>query len=214
MKKWIFIIGAGLLSISGFCQNVALKSNLLFDATTTINLGLEYALSDKLTLDVGLNYNPWVFPQKEIDLSGKIIEEYDGKFKHFMLQPELRWWPCEKFNRHFVGVHAHYINYNIGGLSFLPDGWGDGWEDPKGVHHDDGIQHKRFEGWGGGTGVSYGYHWLLSSRFSLEFTFGVGYTYLKYSKFDCAKCSKEISKSKMHYFGPSKAGISVIFMLK
>jgi opacity protein-like surface antigen len=206
MKKWVFMIGAGLLSINGFCQNVALKSNLLFDATTTINLGLEYALSDKLTLDIGVNYNPWVFPQKEINSRGEILSEYDGKLKHFMVQPELRWWLCEKFNRHFFGVHAHYLNYNVGGLSFLPDGWGD--------HHNDGIQNKRFEGWGGGTGVSYGYHWLISSRFSFEFTLGVGYTYLKYSKYDCDKCSKELSRSEMHYFGPTKAGITAIFMLK
>ncbi|MDR0756424.1 MAG: DUF3575 domain-containing protein [Tannerella sp.] len=208
MKKWVFMIGAGLLSINCFCQNVALKSNVLFDATTTINLGLEYALSDRLTLDIGVNYNPWKFPHKVIDASGKVDESasYDGKFKHFMVQPELRWWLCEKFNRHFFGLHAHYLNYNIGGLSFLPDGWGD--------HHNDGIQNKRFEGWGGGTGVSYGYHWLLSSRFSLEFTLGVGYTYLKFSKYDCAKCTPVISKSVMHYLGPTKAGITAVFMLQ
>ncbi|MDR2120448.1 MAG: DUF3575 domain-containing protein [Tannerella sp.] len=208
MKKWVFMIAAGLLSVSGFCQNVALKSNLLYDATTTINLGIEYALSDKLTLDVGMNYNPWAFPQKKLNMQGEEIvdEGYDAKLKHFMVQPELRWWLCEKYNGHFFGAHVHYANFNIGGLSFLPDGWGD--------HHDDGIQNKRFEGWGGGSGVSYGYHLLLGNRLSLEFTLGLGYAYLKYGKFDCAKCSKEISRSTMQYFGPTKAGISVIFMLK
>ncbi|MDR1331362.1 MAG: DUF3575 domain-containing protein [Tannerella sp.] len=207
MKKWVFLIGAGLLSISCFGQNIALKSNLLYDATTTINLGLEYALSDKLTLDVSVNFNPWVFPQKEVDQRGDVISKYDGKFKHFMVQPELRWWLCEKFNRHFIGVHAHYGDFNVGGLSFLPTGWGD--------HHNDGIQNKRFDGWLAGSGVSYGYHLLVSSRFSLEFTLGIGYTYLEFDKFDCDKCSTEkISSSTMHYFGPSKAGISAIFMLK
>ncbi|MDR1407568.1 MAG: DUF3575 domain-containing protein [Tannerella sp.] len=205
MKRWVFLTGALLLSISGFGQNFAIKSNILYDATSTINLGFEYALSDKLTLDVGVNYNPWVL-QKELDpRSGDVVSE--GKIKHFMIQPELRWWMCEKFNRHFVGVHAQYAQYNVGGLSFLPAGWGD--------HHNDGIQNKRFEGWLGGTGVSYGYHLVLASRFSLEFTLGVGYAYMQFDKYNCEKCSSEkLSSSTMHYIGPTKAGITAVFMLK
>ena len=43
----------------GKAQKVALKSNLLYDATTTMNLGLEFGLARKWTLDVPVNYNPW-----------------------------------------------------------------------------------------------------------------------------------------------------------
>lgn len=44
--------------IESKAQKVALKSNLLYDATTTMNLGLEFGLARKWTLDVPVNYNP------------------------------------------------------------------------------------------------------------------------------------------------------------
>ena len=39
----LFILG--LLSVESKAQKVAVKSNLLYDATTTMNLGLEVALA-------------------------------------------------------------------------------------------------------------------------------------------------------------------------
>ncbi|MDR0295635.1 MAG: DUF3575 domain-containing protein, partial [Prevotellaceae bacterium] len=39
----------------------ALKTNILYDALTNINLGFEVRLGNYLTLDVPVNYNPWVF---------------------------------------------------------------------------------------------------------------------------------------------------------
>ena len=44
--------------IESKAQKVALKSNLLYDATTTMNLGLEFGLARKWTLDVPVSYNP------------------------------------------------------------------------------------------------------------------------------------------------------------
>jgi opacity protein-like surface antigen len=226
MKKWILLLGIGLLSTKAAqSQNVAIKSNLLYDATTTINLGVEFALADQWTLDISGNYNPWVFPQAEITIdpngvaTGETVE-WTGKLKHWMLQPELRWWSCEKFTGHFFGVHAHTGMFNVGGLTFLPDGFGDGYDlkNPStGLieHVNDGIQHKRFQGFLMGAGVSYGYHLILSNRFSLEFSLGLGYTYLKYDKYDkCDICGTIENSKYMNYFGPTKAGISAIFMLK
>lgn len=46
----LFILG--LLSAESKAQKVAVKSNLLYDATTTMNLGLEVALARKWTLDI------------------------------------------------------------------------------------------------------------------------------------------------------------------
>ena len=55
----LFILS--LLSVECKAQKVAVKSNLLYDATTTMNLGLEVALARKWTLDIPVNYNPWKF---------------------------------------------------------------------------------------------------------------------------------------------------------
>lgn len=217
MKRWILLFVICLICQIGYSQYFGIKSNLLYDATSTINLGVEFALTDQWTLDISGNLNPWAFPQEKISKAGIVIEKYDALIKHWMLQPELRWWTCEKFMGHFFGAHVHGGQFNVGGLTFLPAGWSDGWADEKGKHQKGGLQHNRHEGWMAGVGLSYGYHWILSNRFSLEFSIGAGYAFMKYDKYikysEPKLTQKEIDKYKMHYFGPTKDGLSVVFML-
>ena len=71
--------------IESKAQKVALKSNLLYDATTTMNLGLEFGLARKWTLDVPVNYNPWK-------------PDNGRRLRHWGIQPEVRYWFCERFN--------------------------------------------------------------------------------------------------------------------
>lgn len=75
-------------------------------ATTTANLGFEVGLSKKLTLDVSGNYNPWKFSDHK-------------QIKHWLVQPELRYWLCERFYGHFFGLHAHYAEANVSNLNII-----------------------------------------------------------------------------------------------
>ena len=65
MKKYLCLIGVlGILLCNtgnSYAQKVAVKTNLLYDATTTMNLGLEIGLGKKWSLDLSGNYNPWKF---------------------------------------------------------------------------------------------------------------------------------------------------------
>lgn len=45
-------------TVTVYAQRVAIKSNLLYDAATTMNLGLEIGLAPKWSLDLSGNYNP------------------------------------------------------------------------------------------------------------------------------------------------------------
>ena len=78
MKKVVipilFMLGCAISE--GYAQKVALKSNLLYDATTTMNLGLEIGLVRKWTLDIPVNYNPW----KLSDGNASVIGGYNPKF--------------------------------------------------------------------------------------------------------------------------------------
>ena len=103
MKKSTFPLFASSRHDECLWAEVCGKSNLLYDATATINLGVEMELSKKWTLDLSGNYNGWKFGD-------------DMRWKHWMVQPEARYWLCEKFNGHFLGVHAHYADYNVGGI--------------------------------------------------------------------------------------------------
>ncbi|MDR2917718.1 MAG: DUF3575 domain-containing protein [Tannerella sp.] len=263
MKKIALLLMFVVLIIFGSvqrlsAQDMALKTNLLYDATTTINLGYEVALNQKTTLDIWVNYNPWTLGHKWVGIEGAgadFVEKRDSKLKHFMIQPEIRWWLCEKFNGHFFGAHVHGGIFNVGAVK-MPFGWGDyglgeypvemtttdgykvkGTQYAKGTTpyqglvdlygeayaenqiiysnaDRDGIYTNSFEGWFAGVGVSYGYHWVLAPRFSMEFTVGLGYAYLDYDKTRCTDCKQTIAKDKIHYFGPTRLGISLVYMLK
>ena len=126
MKRSLLLI---LLFIGAFslqAQDVAVKTNLLYDATATINLGAEIGLAPKWTLDLSGNYNGWSFNDNK-------------KWKHWMAQPEARYWLCEAFNGHFFGAHLLGGQYNVGGINL-----------PFGIY--DGLKDHRYEGWyvGGG----------------------------------------------------------------
>ena len=160
-----------------------LKTNLLYDATATINLGVEFRTGRRTSLDISGNLNPWTFKN-------------DRKWKHIMAQPEFRWWTREAFDGSFFGLHGHYAFYNVGHL-------------PR--PFSEYMQAHRFEGWLAGAGVSYGYRWNFSHRWALEATIGVGYAYLSYDKFECGDCGRKLGEETKHWFGPTKAGITLIY---
>lgn len=103
MKKILILIllMSGCFILESYAQKVTLKSNLLYDATATMNLGLEFGLARKWTLDVPVNYNPWK-------------PDNGRRLRHWGIQPEIRYWFCERFNRTFIGLHGHYADFNIG----------------------------------------------------------------------------------------------------
>ncbi len=61
----IALLAVGRFIWPAVAQKVALKTNLLYDATSTMNLGFEFGLSPKWTLDVSGNYNPWTFSKNK-----------------------------------------------------------------------------------------------------------------------------------------------------
>jgi hypothetical protein len=171
--------------------SVAISSNLLYDVTTSMNLGVELKLSTASTLKFPVTYNPWTL-------------ENNKKFKFIHFQPEWRWWLCEAFTGHFFGLQAHYAYFNVGGmdkfLGIIPF--------PK------TMQEHRFEGHMIGVGLAYGYQFYLAPRWSLELSLGIGYAFLDYDTYNCEECGKLISHDTDHYFGPTQAGISLIYFLK
>lgn len=186
--KRILIFLMLLVSISLSAQDVAVKTNLLYDATATINLGAEIGVAPKWTVDLSANYNGWTFNDNK-------------KWKHWMAQPEVRYWFCERFNGHFLGAHLLGGQYNWGGLDL-----------PLGIFDD--LKEHRYEGWYVGGGVVYGYQWLLGKRWSIETALGVGYVRADYDRYKCPHCGEWQDSGKKNYFGVTKAAISLIYIIK
>lgn len=180
-----------LMAVPLVAQNVVVKTNMLYDMTTTVNLGVETALSPKWTLDLSANLNPWTFSENR-------------KWKHWLVQPELRYWLCERFNGHFLGAHLLGGVYNFSNIDL----------DFKLFGTDFGqLKDHRYEGWMVGVGLAYGYHWMLSRRWSLEGVIGLGYVYSRADKYLCPRCGEQLEDNEPHhYLGPTKAALNLIYV--
>lgn len=165
-----FLIGQNLRA-----QEVAVKTNALYWLTTTINAGVEFSLNNQLTLDLDAAYNPWTV-------------KGDKKMHFWLAQPEMKYWLCEKFEGHFIGVHAH------------------------GAQYYGGFKDKRYDGYLAGGGVSYGYDWILSPHWNLEAEIGVGYAYLWYKESPRIPCIKCQSDKHKHYVGPTRVSVSFVYI--
>lgn len=173
-----------LISVNAYSQQVGAKANMLWWATTTPNLGVEVAIGKKLTISADGNYNAWTFFPDGMSL------------RHWLVQPEVRYWTCKSFEGHFVGLHGHYGKYNVGQIPFLPE-----------------LDKYTYRGELYGGGVSYGYHFAIGRRWGLELTAGVGYTYLEYNKYVCSECAELMGRYKRHFFGPTRLGVSFIYII-
>ena len=186
-----------LCALQGTGQ-VAVKTNLLYDATTTPNLGMEIGVGRKNTLQLVYGLNPWTFNS---DSHG------NRKAKHWLLMPEYRWWTCSKFNGHFLGVHLMGGQYNASNLDFpLPGAFFSGDNLVK------GVKDSRYQGWYAGAGFTYGYQWILSKHWNIEAEIGVGYNHVWYDKYPCYECGTKLADGSTNYVGLTKLGLSFLYI--
>lgn len=192
-------------AVSAQISNI--KTNLLYDATATINLGAEFKLSRQTTLDVSGNYNNWTFSDNK-------------KWKNWMIQPEFRYrlfkrfnghyrmyerfneryQPYKKLSGHFFGLHVLIGQFNFNHVKL-----------PFGLYPD--LQNYNYQGDFYGGGLSYGYQWVFGRHWGLEATIGLGYLYVKYDKYPCAECGEKLESGDENYWGITKAGISLIYFI-
>ncbi len=198
MKQFFFLVFL-LCSTGAFSQKVALKNNLAYDALKTPNLSLEFSMGRKWTLDTQVGMNFFFYTQDATSSRYKT-----KKFSHWLVQPELRYWTCDVFNGWFFGLHAHGGQMNIGGIDV-----------PFVLQKGDGkMKEHRYEGYFWGGGLSAGYQWVLSNRFNIEASLGIGYVHTRYDKYKCTTCGQKQGKGDADYIGPTRAAISIIYMLK
>lgn len=193
MKKLftlLILLAITMLTSEANAQKAAIKSNIFYDATATANIGIEIKLAPKWTFDLSGNLNGW-------RLSG------DKQWRHWLAQPEARYWFCNTFAGHFVGTHLLGGQYNFGHLNMgfrLP-----GSDLSK-------LKDFRYQGWFVGAGITYGYAWILSRRWTLETEIGLGWAYTRYDRFRCAGCGRKIESNQTHnYFGPTKVAINLVY---
>lgn len=165
-------------------QKFAQKTNLLYWLTTTPNIGSEFTLHYNWTADLSVAYNPWSFPD-------------NASLRHWLLRAEPRYWFWKPFMGHFLGVHGTYAQYNIGNIPFIPD-----------------LDEHTYKGNMYGGGLTYGYHIVSKGSWGVELSLSVGYLQLNYDKYLCSECLEKTGSFKRSYFGPTRIGISLVYIIR
>lgn len=177
-------------SLAGHAQyNVAIKTNLLMDAALNVNAGVEVGLAPHWSLDLSGQYNGWAVN--------------DHRWKNWVVQPEARYWFCDRFAKSFLALHALGGGFNWGNLDMPYSFLGSNFRN---------LKDHRYQGWGAGAGIGYGYDWVINKHWNIEAEIGVGWIYLKYDEFECQDCGKKIGNGHHNYFGPTKVAINLEYL--
>jgi hypothetical protein len=184
-KIWASLFFLVFTIPTAYAQRVAIKSNLVYDATGTVNIGGEYAISKAFSVNLSANYNGWILQKPHT-------------WKHYLVQPELRYWLRESFNEHYIGVHGIYGSFDIERMTLPFFGFTRKYLYTKGTAY--------------GGGVAYGYHLYLTPRLNLEFSLGVGFLKLTYNKalYSTPTVSDRLTRN---FIGPTQIGVSVVYFI-
>ena len=193
MKRILLLLAIAVTGVpQELCaQKAAIKTNLVSDAFLNVNLGVETGLAPRWTFDLRGDVNVWTLSN-------------DRRWRHWAVQPEFRYWFCDRFSGHFFGLHTHGGQYSIGGF--------DGRFNLLGTDARK-LKDARFQGWFVGGGGAYGYTWILGLHWNLEMEVGFGYSYTRYDRFRCSGCGKKVETNRPHhYVGPTKAAINLVYV--
>ena len=121
---------------------------------------------------------------------------HDHYWRTFTVQPEVRYWLADRMSGLFIGAAYQYRGFNLGGLPFSH------------------LKDSRSQGRMQGGGVSVGYHYILSTRWSLEPSVTVGWSHLHWSHYGSARSDLVKSKWTADYVGPLDVGLCLVYILR
>ncbi len=167
-----------------------LRTNLLYWMTATPNIGVDVSLSRHFSLSGDFGYNAFNFP----NYTTADGADANPKLHHWMLRGEGKFWFRQTFRGAYIGMHVLGGQYNAGGI--------------KPVHF---LRNYRYEGWGAGAGLSFGYRFALGRNWGIEASLGASVLHLDYTKYDCGSCGKRRYSRQRTVFAPTKAEISISY---
>ncbi len=174
----------------------AIKTNLLFDLLTLINVEIEIPIRRRWSITGEFIFPWWVMDNHEADSKRNRLQLLNGNL-------EGRYWFGERESRPiltgwFAGLYA-------GGGSFDFE------------HHAKGYQGEFFIA----SGLSGGYAHTINraETLRLEYSIGVGYLATDYRYYEAEYCYNEVwhavkkRDGRYHWFGPTKAKVSLSWLI-
>ncbi len=172
---------------------MSVKTNLLFDALLVPNIGLEFYLGRKISLAANWMYAWW--NSRPAHWFWRIYGGDLSVRKWFGRRAEAK-----PLTGHHIGLYGQILTYD-----FEMGGRGQIGGKPGGT---------LFDKCNCGAGIEYGYALPIARRLNLDFVVGVGYLGGKYYEYlPIDGCNVWQQTKNRRYFGPSKAEISLVWLL-
>ena len=175
-------------------KGIAVRTNLAYAASATPNIGLEVPVGEHFSLGFNAGIKPW--PRW---LAWDWEKEVEKKWRHFLIVPELRFWPSGVYDKLFVGADLIYTHFNVGAVKF-----------PFGMYPR--VRDHRLQGDFYGLGLFAGWSWWLSDHWRLEAEAGIGAGYADALEYECAYCGAEVGRLRGPVLVP-KLGLNLSYNL-
>lgn len=170
-------------------QTVALRNNLLYDATLTPNLGADIRVDSLWTIGALVGLNAW-----DID------KDKNKKWRHLLISPNVRRWLGDSlFHKSYVEADLIYSHYNVGNTKI-----------PFGLYS--GVKDRRLQGDLLALGGKYGYSWILARHWRIEAEAGIAVGYAWFKEYECATCGKQLGNGDRIFLLP-QLGINVVYII-
>ncbi len=173
--------------------HMALRTNILYDAVTVPNIGIEFNLGSGWTIGAS-----WMHAWWKNDRAHNYWRNYGGELdirKYFGKRAERK-----PLTGHHLGLYMQALTYDVelGGRGYMGG-------KPGGTIFDKASY---------GIGIEYGYSLPIARRLNLDFGIGIGYLGGEYRVYDPSDTHYVWKETRhRHWFGPTKAEVSLVWLI-
>ena len=167
---------------------IALRTNLLYDATLSPNLGVDVRVDSLRTVGLLAGLNAW-----DID------KAKNKKWRHVLFSFRARKYRDSIYHKGYYEADVIYSHYNVGNTKI-----------PFGLYS--AVKDRRLQGDLVALGGKYGYSWILSRTWRIEAEAGVAVGYAWFKEYDCDHCGTYYGKGDRIFLLP-QLGINVVYII-
>ena len=167
---------------------IALRTNLLYDATLSPNLGVDVRVDSLRTVGMLAGLNAW-----DID------KAKNKKWRHALFSLRARKYRDSLFHKGYYEADLIYSHYNVGNTKI-----------PFGLYS--AVKDRRLQGDLFALGGKYGYSWILSRTWRIEAEAGVAVGYAWFKEYDCDHCGTYYGKGDRIFLLP-QLGVNVVYII-
>ena len=167
---------------------MALRTNLLYDATLSPNLGVDVRVDSAWTVGLLVGINAW-----DID------KEKNKKWRHALFSIRARKYRDSLFHKGYYEADVIYSHFNVGNTKI-----------PFGLYS--AVKDRRLQGDLIALGGKYGYSWILARNWRIEAEAGVAIGYAWFKEYDCDHCGTFLGNGDRIFLLP-QLGVNVVYII-